>query len=239
MSDYNFQVFTPAGGNAISRLYNSYYILSRGSATPAAEAYSGIGGVTKYRPTVTITAPATVNPYLQPLLLLKNNGKTKVGCYQVNMVNGVIVSWKVIGDAYAPFDYAIAVSENGVVTPDKYGMQILAPDGVNILFDSRRTNNLIYKGWGGITSGFINIGQTATVGADFTYFTAPMVMKNVYEYYGVSGGVYSYFVGTVCMNGNGGRIITFNPVLSSAALYPGNIGDGGSASTKMLFFLEA
>jgi hypothetical protein len=219
MSDYNFQTFTPDGRNAISSLYNSYYIYSEGTATLSNPNPYGLS-------TATIAMPPQVMPYQMPLLLLKNNNKAAVGCYTVNMSGNSVSSIRVVGGGNnsSTFDYAIAVAENGIVTPDKYGMQILGPDGVNVLFDSRRTNNLIFKGIGEIGAGYFTEGAFYA-SAPYDYFTAPMCAKYVWTH---------GYLGVVCFRGTGptsGYATAYVVVGGSATT-----DTGGSPATSMLFF---
>lgn len=227
MSTYNFQTFTPDGRNAISSLYNSYYIYSEGTATLGSPNPYGLG-------TATIAVPAQVMPYQMPLLLLKNTNKAEVGGYRANFSGSTLVSWQVMGggNSSTTFDYAIAVAENGITTADKYGMQILGPDGANVFFDSRRTNNLIFKGIGGIGDGYFTEGAFSTGTTSYDYFTAPMFSKNVW----VRSGSTTY-VGVVCCRGTG-------PTSGYATAYvlvtsPVNLGTGGSPAASMLFFSKA
>jgi hypothetical protein len=219
MSNYNFQTFTPDGRNAISSLYNSYYIYSEGTAT--------LGNPNPYQlGTATIYMPPQVMPYQMPLLLLKNNNKAEVGCYKIIMSGNSVSSIQVFGggNGYTTFDYAIAVAENGIVTSDKYGMQILGPDGANVFFDSRRTNNLIFKGIGGIGAGYFEEGAFG-VSATYDYFTAPMCAKYVWT---------QGYTGVVCFRGTG-------PTSGYATAYVVVGGStitqtGGSPAASMLFF---
>lgn len=227
MSTYNFQTFTPDGRNAISSLYNSYYIASEGTATLDSPNPYGLG-------TTNIVMPRQLMPFQMPLLLLKNNNKAAVGCYKASFSGGTLISWQVVGggNGYTTFDYAIAVAENGVVSTDKYGMQILAPDGVNVLFDSRRTNNLIFKGTGGIGAGYFTEGEFSTGATSYDYFTAPMFSKNVWTWTGSAE-----YTGVVCCRGTG-------PTSGYATAYvlvssPVNFGTGGSPAADMLFFSKA
>jgi hypothetical protein len=227
MSDYNFQTFTPDGRNAISSLYSSYYIYSEGTAALGNPNPYGLG-------TATIVMPTQVMPYQMPLLLLKNTNKAEVGCYRANLSGSTLVSWQVFGGGNncTTFDYAIAVSENGVTTSDKYGMQILGPDGANVLFDSRRTNNLIFKGIGGIGAGYFTEGAFNTGTTSYDYFTAPMFSKNVWVWTGSQS-----YVGVVCCRGT-------SPTTGYATAYvlvssPANLGTGGSPAASMLFFSKA
>lgn len=224
MSDYNFQTFTPDGKTAISSLYNSYYILSEGTAVLGSPNPYGLG-------TATINVPLSVMPYQAPLLLLKNTNKAEVGCYQVNMSGSRVVSWQVMGGGNnaTTFDYAIAVAENGVTSTDRYGLQIVDNTGANVLFDSRRTNNLIFKGMGGIGAGYFGEGAFNTGSVTFTYFTAPMFSKVVW----VQSGTSTY-VGIVCCRGTG-------PTSGYCTAYvlvstPVAFGTGGSQAATMLFF---
>jgi len=224
MSNYNFQTFTPDGRTAVSSLYNSYYIYSEGTATLGSPNPYSLGQAT-------IGMPSQIMPYQMPLLLLKNNNKAEVGCYLANYSSGRITSWTVLGGGNnsTTFDYAIAVAENGIITPDKYGMQILGPDGVNVYFDSRRTNNLIFKGIGGIGAGYFEEGGFNTGTTSYEYFTAPMFSKTVWVWSGISS-----YVGVVCCRGTG-------PTSGYATAYilvstPVNFGIGGSPAASMLFF---
>jgi hypothetical protein len=219
MSDYNFQTFTPDGRNAISSLYSSYYIYSEGTAALGNPNPYGLG-------TATIVMPTQVMPYQMPLLLLKNTNKAEVGCYRANLSGSTLVSWQVFGGGNncTTFDYAIAVAENGITTPDKYGMQILGPDGANVFFDSRRTNNLIFKGIGGIGAGYFTEGAFYA-SSPYDYFTAPMCAKNVWT---------QGYLGVVCFRGTG-------PTSGYATAYivvgGSNFTDtGGSPAASMLFF---
>lgn len=236
MSDYNLQVFTPDGKTAINSLYNSYYVYSEGTGVLVREDFQWTVSTKATRAVATILAPATINPYTQPILLLKNNNKSMIGGFSTQYSNGQISSWKVVGDAVGgTFDYAIAVSENGVVSSDNYGIQMFAENGADVIFDSRRTGNLIYKAWGGISSGYTADG-TISVSTTFDYFSAPIMYKSVYLYLGTSGGSPAYAIGNVCFKGNGAQTLTYRAYLVGRELYYRNIGNGGTSSAKMLFF---
>lgn len=236
MSDYNLQVFTPDGRTAINSLYNSYYVYSEGTATLVKEEFQWTVSTKATRAVATIQAPPTINPYIQPILLLKNNNKSMIGGFSTQYSNGQITSWKVVGDSVGgQFDYAIAVSENGVVSTDNYGIQMFAQNGVDVIFDSRRVNNLVYKGWGGITTGYTEDG-TLSVSTSFDYFSAPIMYKSVYLYLRASGGSFSYAIGNVCFKGDGLQTLTYSAYLVGRELYFQNLGNGGTSAAKMLFF---
>lgn len=219
MSDFGFQVYTPDGRHAISSLQNSYYIIAEGTAQL-------INPNTYNLRTATIVMPTQLLPNQVPLLLLKCTNKAEVGCYSVNMSGSTVVSWTVMGSRadvqITEFDYAIAVAENGIVTNDKYGLQI-SDAGGGVLYDSRREKYLVYKGTGGIGAGYFGEGGF-NVAAEYEYFTAPMASKTVW----VNG-----YLGLTCFRG-----VTPTSVyaVSYVLVRTGIIGTGGSPAVNMLFF---
>jgi hypothetical protein len=227
MSTFNLQVFTETGENAISSLYNSYYIASEGTAT-LLPFIGSPWNISK----VTIPVPNYVSLFQVPLLLLKNDNLCEVALYKTNVSNGKIISYEVLGPLNRSFNYAIAIAENGITTSDKYGLQLLAPDGVNVLFDSRRTNNLIYKGVGGFGAGYF---EEATIGVSkpFQYFSAPMHHHGVWAQAG--GYIYS---GLIFCKGTGTQSI-YAVTYILVGQVPSSLPSGGGRASSMLFFDKA
>lgn len=218
---FGMSILTPEGNTAVSNLYNSYYIVSEGTATLGSPNPYGLGFCT-------IVVPASVQPYQAPLLLLKNSNKCEVGCVRANLSGSTVVSWYLCGGGnnQTTFDYAIAVAETSALTTEgDYGIQTYDGGG-NLLFDSRRKNRLKCIGWGGFGAGYFEEGSWNMVGgASYEYFTAPMHCHPVWTY---------GYLGFICCRGTGpttGYACTYVYVGGGV-----NIGAGGGAASTMLFF---
>lgn len=237
MSDYNFKAYTPSGDVAVSTLYHSYRIGYTGTASFYRESYQWDNFTTGYRAIAVIPAPATTLPLAQPILLLPyslSQGLDIGGFTLVLNPDGTVNSWRVTGSSYSgSFTYAIAIPEGGDLVGG-YGLQLLNENS-NVIFDSRRKKNLQLIDAISLSGSLVE--GNLTVSEPYDYYSPPMVFHYMYVGpYQVSGGIYSYYGGSLCFRPTSPTNIYYAAYVTFRGILAYNVGSFSPCKSLVMTF---
>jgi len=245
MSDeYNLRIYNANGTVAVPSLHNSYYISSEFWVSPSQGPYYAHPNDVIQVGLAYVNIPTSPKTSQMPLLLAKNDpshsGIGLWGSYynSYQMTQAILVmNW---GQSAL---LALAYPETtGIIDPnDNYGMQVFGSNGTEIIYDSRRPQQLVNKGGISLPAGFIGSGGGTGPLGNFDYFTSPMHHHGIWNMYYYTrqnpyGDMYYTAWGPNMLRGNGSNGIVAYRAWTNATFFSNNPGTSGTASSGVMLF---